>query len=67
MSLPDAAAARLELVDASGRSVLVRDVGGLGAGTHSVRLEPPTLCAGIYWLALVRMGERRSSKVVVTY
>jgi hypothetical protein len=53
-SLPDARPARLELYDVSGRRVLAREVGAMGAGTHVIRLgETSQLASGVYWLRLV--------------
>ena len=57
-TLPDAKSATLELLDVSGRRVLAREVGALGAGRHTVRLDqgarvPP----GLYWMRL-RQGAR---------
>jgi hypothetical protein len=53
-SLPDTRPARLELYDVSGRRLLAREVGAMGAGTHVLRLtETSQLAAGVYWLRLV--------------
>lgn len=54
-SLPDAAPARLEVLDVTGRLVARRDVGSYGAGTHRVaidelRAQPP----GLLFVRLVR-------------
>jgi len=54
-SLPDDSPATLELLDVSGRRLLVRDVGTLGAGSHVLSLaEAGALPAGIYLLRLTR-------------
>jgi hypothetical protein len=57
-TLPDAKPATLELLDVSGRRVLAREVGALGAGRHTVRLDPGARVApGLYWMRL-RQGAR---------
>jgi hypothetical protein len=57
-SLPGAAAARLEVMDISGRRVWSRDVGALGAGPHEVPL--PELRAGVYLVRLTQ-GSRSAT------
>lgn len=60
-TLPGAGAARLELLDVSGRRVASRDVGALGAGIHEARLEPPNrLAPGVYF---VRLFQARNSAI----
>jgi hypothetical protein len=57
-SLPDAAPARLEVVDVAGRKQFTREVGALGRGEHFLRVggaEP--LAPGLYMVRLTR-GER---------
>jgi hypothetical protein len=50
--------ALLEVLDVSGRRLMQREVGSMGAGTHVVRLdEGRSLASGIYWLRL-RQGAR---------
>lgn len=57
LSLPDAAPARLELLDVSGREVLARDVGPLGAGDHALAIAAEgTLRPGVYLVRLRRAG-----------
>jgi hypothetical protein len=57
-TLPTAAPARLDVLDVTGRRVLTRDVGALGAGRHTLRLsEGPPLAPGVY-LILLRQGAR---------
>ena len=54
-ALPNGDAARLELLDVSGRLVLARDVGALGAGRHVVNLaEGRRVRAGVYWVRLTQ-------------
>jgi hypothetical protein len=65
-TLPDAAGARLEVLDLSGRRVLARDVGSLGAGRHLVRLDGgETLPAGVYVVRLARGGRTLTTRVAV--
>jgi len=65
-SLPDAAPARLTLVDISGRLVRDREVGSLGAGSHVVDLGAgDRLPAGIYIVRLVRGGQTLTGRVSV--
>jgi len=53
-------------VDVNGRSAALREVGGLGAGRHTVdmaagRAVPP----GLYLVRLSRAGEVRTARAVV--
>jgi hypothetical protein len=65
-ALPTGATARLELLDLSGRRVLLREVGSLGAGRHTVNLaEGRRLAPGLYWVRLTQGANRRSTRVVV--
>lgn len=67
LSLPDAAPARLEVFDVSGRRVASRDVGTLGAGMHLVRFARPDalLRPGVYAVRLVRADRTLSARAVV--
>lgn len=65
-ALPISAPARLELLDLNGRRVIVRDVGVLGAGRHTIdlvqgHLVPP----GLYWVRLAQGANRQSKRVAV--
>jgi hypothetical protein len=54
-SLPDAAPARLEMFDVTGRRLLDREVGSMGPGAHLIVLEETrSLASGLYWLRMVR-------------
>ena len=65
-SLPASGSARLELLDMSGRRVVVRDVGSLGAGRHTVRLTAEhALAPGLYWLRLAQATRRQTVRVTV--
>jgi hypothetical protein len=61
-SLPDAAPAKLEVLDVAGRVLARREVGALGAGTH--RLELPELRAMQPGLVFVRLSRAGASVVV---
>lgn len=65
-TLPDEALATLELFDVSGRRLWLREVGGLGAGEHAVRLaHEARLPPGVYLLRLARRGESLWSRVAI--
>jgi hypothetical protein len=65
-TLPIAAPTTLELLDVSGRRIVSRDVGALGAGAHVVDLTPQqALGSGVYWLRLTQGSRVRTAKVVV--
>ena len=56
----------LELFDLAGRRILARDVGGMGAGSHLVRLDPGApLAPGHYVLRLRTAAAALSRQVVV--
>ena len=65
-SLQNSSPASLELLDVAGRRILRRDVGALGAGAHTARLDadaaPPA--AGLYFLRLTQ-GRRTLMRRVV--
>jgi hypothetical protein len=66
-ALPSGASAQLELLDISGRRILSREVGSLGAGQHEVDLaDGRKVAPGLYWVRLVQGTNRRSTRVVVT-
>jgi hypothetical protein len=60
-ALADASPATLEVLDVSGRRLVARDVGGLGAGRHTLQLEGVALAPGIYWIRLAQSGTVRGS------
>jgi hypothetical protein len=65
-SLPRGTPARLELVDVSGRRILGRDVGSLGAGRHRVNLaEGRRVAPGLYWVRLTQGSDRRQTRLTV--
>jgi hypothetical protein len=65
-ALPSGAGARLDLWDVSGRRVLAREVGPLGAGRHTVNLaEGRRVAPGLYWVRLTQGPNRRTARVVV--
>jgi hypothetical protein len=65
-SLPNAEPAQLDVFDARGRRVLMRDVGRLGPGTHSIGLDPgKTLAPGVYLVRLRRAGQSYTTRAVI--
>jgi hypothetical protein len=57
--------ATLDLLDLAGRLVIDREVGGLGAGRHLLRLDSgERISPGVYWLRL-RQGEQQALKRAV--
>jgi hypothetical protein len=64
--LPASGPATLEILDVAGRRVMLRDVGSLGAGQHTLRLDfGATHRAGIYLVRLRQGGLETSRKAVV--
>ena len=65
-TLPKTAPAKLELVDVSGRRVVEREVGTLGAGRHAVDLAADQrLAPGLYLLRLTQGANLRVTRVAV--
>jgi hypothetical protein len=64
-SLPDAQPARLEILDVSGRRLLSRQVGSLGAGHHVLPLARPHVAPGVYWLRLTGSTGAASTRRIV--
>ena len=65
-TLPDAAPARLELYDVTGRCLQRREIGHEGQGPHQVRLAGRgQLAPGIYWLRIVRSEQTLTRRVAV--
>jgi hypothetical protein len=65
-TLPTGADARLQLLDVSGRRVLEREVGSLGAGRHTVNLAAGRkVVPGVYWVRLVQGANQRTARVAV--
>ncbi|MFN8589247.1 MAG: T9SS type A sorting domain-containing protein [Candidatus Eisenbacteria bacterium] len=66
--LPDASSASLELYDLSGRRLWSRDVGPLGAGSHTVRLaDGAWLPPGVYFARLTRGLEAATVRVTTLH
>ena len=58
--------ASLELLDVTGRRVLVREVGAMGTGAHRVDIGPAgQVAAGLYFLRLTQAGRVASSRVAI--
>jgi len=65
-SLPTDAPARLELLDVSGRRVVEREVGSLGAGQHTLDLGAGQhLAPGLYLVRLTQGANTRTTRVAV--
>ena len=65
-SLPSAGAAKLELIDVSGRRLAVREVGSLGPGRHSVNFsEGGRIPPGIYVVRLTQGGRSLTRRAAV--
>jgi hypothetical protein len=65
-ALPSGAAARLELLDVSGRQVLMREVGSLGPGRHALNLaEGRSIPPGLYFVRLVQGDRWQRARVAV--
>jgi hypothetical protein len=66
--LPSAAPAALEMLDISGRRRLVRDVSGLGPGSHMLELgDTARLPSGVYLLRLRQGGRSALARVCVVH
>jgi hypothetical protein len=64
-ALRDASPASLELFDVSGRRLVQREVGGMGAGTHVLDLAAARLRGGVYLVRLSQHGEERRTRIIV--
>jgi hypothetical protein len=66
-TLPSAGRGRLEVMDVAGRRVFRRELGGLGAGRHTLALDASrTLRAGVYLIRLTHGGRVLHARGVVT-
>jgi hypothetical protein len=66
VALPGAEPARLELMDVMGRRVAMHDLGGLGAGRHTVDLGAGQRFApGVYLLRLTQGRDARVARVTI--
>lgn len=65
--LPSNAPARLELFDVTGRRLAAREVGSLGAGSHTCDFGEEVRCSpGLYLLRLSQAGVARTARAAVT-
>jgi hypothetical protein len=65
-TLPDAAAASLELLDVAGRRIAAREVGSLGAGRHALDLgKGRNLAPGLYLVRLTQGTDTRVTRAAV--
>ena len=65
-TLTNAAAASLAVYDVSGRRVMQREVGSLGAGPHTLDLSGSRFAPGLYLARLAQNGQTRAARLVVT-
>ena len=52
-------------MDIAGRRVMLREVGALGPGTHTLGLEDAALRPGLYLLRLTQAGASRTSRALI--
>jgi len=65
-TLGSAQAATLEVIDLAGRRLAARDVGSLGPGRHTIRLdETRGFAPGVYWLRLTQDGRSKTIKGLI--
>lgn len=65
-SLPDAAPAELSVYDVAGRRILNREVSGLGAGRHVLRLDGEApIASGMYLLRLTHGNRSLVQRAIV--
>ncbi len=66
VTLPDAAPASLEVTDITGRRMAAQDLGGLGAGRHTIHLSRPgELKPGLYFVRLRRGSHSLTARACV--
>jgi hypothetical protein len=67
-ALTTSEAARLELVDVTGRVVRSVEVGGMGPGRHTASLgNGRELAAGVYWVRLRQAGQTLTAKAAIVH
>src|SRR5262249_18347313 len=59
------APAQVEVLDVAGRRIQSRDLAGLGAGAHSLRLDAGGFTPGLYWLRLTQGGREARARMLV--
>jgi hypothetical protein len=64
-TLPESGSAMLELIDVTGRRVFSREVGSLGPGRHTVRIDQVALAPGVYVMRLTQGGRMVQTRGVV--
>ena len=66
LTLGTGAPARVEVLDVAGRRIESRDLAGLGAGPHTLRLgASEALAPGLYWLRLTQDGREARARMLV--
>ncbi len=63
VDLPESARATLALIDVTGRRVAARDLGHLGPGSQSLRIDDLGIPSGVYFLELTHGGRALTRKV----
>ena len=64
--LGSSAPARVEVLDLAGRRIAASDLAGLGAGSHTLRLDAAAARApGLYWLRLTQDGRDARARMLV--
>jgi hypothetical protein len=64
-TLPSGDEARLDFLDVAGRSVLARELAGLGPGRHTLRLGGAPPASGVYFIRLTQNGRSVTSRAAV--
>jgi hypothetical protein len=66
LTLGTGAPARVDVLDVAGRRIESRDLAGLGAGPHTLRLgASEALAPGLYWLRLTQDGREARARMLV--
>jgi len=65
-SVPGAGAARIELIDVSGRRVALRTVESAGVGEQVMQLSPGSVAPGVYVVRLTQGGASANARTVLT-
>jgi hypothetical protein len=66
-TLPGDSPASLDVFSVSGRRLVGRDVGSMGAGNHVLDLSDENMRPGVYWIRMTQAGSTITKKGVVTH